>query len=57
MGQGTKEKELLMPGKKWRSIKPKGRKVYHGLRKRGMSKTQAAKIANAHARKKRKKGK
>jgi len=34
-----------MPGKKYRSIKRP--KVYEGLRRRGMSKTRAAKIANA----------
>lgn len=34
-----------MPAKKMRSIKRP--KVYEGLRSRGMSKTRAAKIANA----------
>jgi len=43
-----------MPGKRFqRSIKNK--KVYHGLRRRGMSKTRAAKISNAMARKKKRK--
>lgn len=39
-----------MPGKKWRSIKRP--KVYEGLRKRGMTKTRAAKIANSRKAKK-----
>jgi hypothetical protein len=34
-----------MPGKKWRSIKRP--KVYEGLRRRGLTKTRAAKIANS----------
>lgn len=37
-----------MPGKKYASIKRP--KVYEGLRKHGMSKTRAAKIANARRR-------
>ena len=40
-----------MPGKKYRSIKKP--KMYEGLRKRGFSKTRAAKISNAAARKRR----
>jgi hypothetical protein len=45
-----------MPGKRFqRSIKRK--KTYHALRRKGMSKTRAAKISNAQARKgRRKKG-
>lgn len=39
-----------MPGKKFRSIKRP--KVYEGLRKRGLSKTRAAKIANSRKAKK-----
>lgn len=42
-----------MPGKKWRSIKRP--KVYEGLRRRGMSKTRAAKIANSKKRRKKRK--
>lgn len=38
-----------MPGKKLKSIKPAGRKMYEGLKRRGMSKSQAAAIANAWA--------
>lgn len=34
-----------MPGKKYASIKRP--KVYEGLRRRGMSKTRAAKISNS----------
>jgi hypothetical protein len=41
-----------MPGRKYRSIKRP--KVYEGLRKRGLTKTRAAKIANAGSRRKRK---
>jgi hypothetical protein len=46
-----------MPGKKMRSIKggKKGKRQYEGLRKHGMSKSKAAKITNAAARKRRKK--
>lgn len=40
-----------MPGKKFRSIKRP--KVYEGLRRRGLSKTKAAKIANSRKGKKR----
>jgi hypothetical protein len=36
-----------MPGKKYASIKRP--KVYEALRRRGMSKTRAAKISNAQA--------
>ena len=45
-----------MPGKKMNSIKggKKGRRQYEGLRKHGVSKTKAAKITNAAARKRRK---
>jgi len=35
-----------MPGKKYASIKRP--KVYEALRRRGLSKTRAAKISNAH---------
>jgi hypothetical protein len=47
----------LMPGRKFRSIKggKKGARQYEGLRKHGMSKTKAAKITNAAAKKRRKK--
>lgn len=38
-----------MPGKKMRSIKRP--KTYEALRDKGMSKTQAAKISNAQAKK------
>lgn len=41
-----------MPGKKYRSLKKP--KTYEALRKKGVSKTSAAKISNAQARKKRK---
>jgi len=40
-----------MPGKKYRSIKKP--KMYEGLRRKGFSKTRAAKISNAAARKRR----
>jgi len=43
-----------MPGKKYKSIKNK--KVYKGLRRRGKSKKQAAKIANAGKKARRKGG-
>lgn len=39
-----------MPGKKYASIKAP--KMYEGLRKHGMSKSQAAAISNAYAKKK-----
>ena len=40
-----------MPGKKTRSIK--NPKTYEALKDKGMSKTRAAKISNAQAKKKR----
>ena len=40
-----------MPGKKYRSIKKP--RMYEGLRRKGFSKTRAAKISNAAARRKR----
>jgi hypothetical protein len=43
-----------MPGKKMKSIKRP--KVYEALKRSGMSKTQAAKISNAMAKKRKKKG-
>lgn len=39
-----------MPGKKMRSVK--NAKQYEALKKKGMSKTKAAKITNAQAKKK-----
>jgi hypothetical protein len=42
-----------MPGKKYRSIKRP--KMYEGLRRKGMSKSRAAAISNAAAKKKRRK--
>lgn len=42
-----------MPGKKYRSIKKP--KMYEGLRKRGMSKSRAAAISNAAAKKRKRK--
>jgi hypothetical protein len=42
-----------MPGKKYRSIKKP--KVYEALKRKGYSKTKAAKISNAQARKGRRK--
>lgn len=36
-----------MPGKRLRSITPGRRSVYEALKKHGLSKTRAAKIANA----------
>lgn len=39
-----------MPGNKLRSIKPAGRKMYEGMKRRGMSKSKAAAIANAWSR-------
>ena len=42
-----------MPGKKYRSIKRP--KQYEGLRRKGMSKSRAAAISNAAAKKKRRK--
>jgi hypothetical protein len=44
-----------VPGKAYRSIKKP--KVYEALRREGMTKTRAAKISNAQAKKKRKKRK
>lgn len=44
-----------MPGKKYRSIKRP--KMYEGLRKHGMSKSSAARISNAYAKKHRRKRK
>jgi hypothetical protein len=41
-----------MPGKKMRSIKKP--RVYEALKRAGMSKTKAAKISNAMAKKKKK---
>jgi hypothetical protein len=38
-------KEVTMPGRKHGNVKNK--RQYEGLRKKGMSKTRAAKIANA----------
>lgn len=38
-----------MPGRKMRGIKAP--KVYHALKRKGMSKSKAAKISNAQARK------
>lgn len=45
-----------MPGKKLASIKggAKGKRQYEGLKKHGMSKEKAAKIANAAAKKRNK---
>lgn len=43
-----------MPGSKWK-VSLKRPKVYEALRRRGMSKTRAAKISNAQAKKGRKK--
>ena len=40
-----------MPGKKYRSIKKP--RMYEGLRRKGFSKTRAAKISNAAARRRR----
>jgi hypothetical protein len=45
----------MMPGKRWKSIK--NPKVYEALKKEGMSKEKAARISNAQAKKKRKRGK
>jgi hypothetical protein len=42
-----------LPGKKYRSIKKPA--MYEGLRKKGMSKEQAARISNAAANKKKRK--
>jgi hypothetical protein len=42
-------KEVNMPGKKYASIKRP--KTYEALRDKGMSKTRAAKISNAQAKK------
>lgn len=46
-----------MPGRKMRSIKggKKGKRQYEGLRKHGFSKSSAAKITNANARRRKKK--
>lgn len=44
-----------MPGKKYRSIKRP--RTYEALRKKGMSKSQAAKISNAQAKKAKRKRK
>jgi hypothetical protein len=44
-----------VPGKKYASLKRP--KVYEALRDKGMSKTRAAKISNAQARKAKRKGK
>jgi hypothetical protein len=44
-----------MPGEAWRSIKRP--KVYEALRREGMSKERAAKIANSPPKKKRRKRK
>ncbi len=38
-----------MPGKKMNSIKPGRRRVYEALKRKGYSKTKAAKIANSGA--------
>ena len=38
-----------MPASRLRSIKPKGRKMYEGLRERGFPKSKAAAIANSYA--------
>jgi hypothetical protein len=45
-------KDIVMPGKKYRSIKKP--KMYEGLRKKGFSKSSAAKISNAKSKKKKK---
>ena len=42
-----------MPGKKYRSIKKP--KMYEGLRRRGFSKSRAAAISNAAAKKRKRK--
>lgn len=44
-----------MPGKKYKSIKRP--KVYEALKRKGYSKTKAAKISNAQAHKTKKSGK